>query len=304
MVSISVILCTYNRAKQLEKAIASLVDQSLPQSEYEVIVVDNNSTDNTKAVCSSFEGLIKNYLLVREQKQGLAAARNCGVRAARGEIVAFTDDDAQVESEWLEKFLRHFAELPPRVGIIGGEIEPIWEDKRPAWLSERWLHPLSAGLNWGSMPRFLASEEWVCEVNSAYRRVCITENGGFPENLGRIGNNLLSGENIVNEIIRSKGWSMYYDPFIRVKHSIPKERLTKEWFVRRMFWQGVTTVAADEYLSLNNIKPKPEYRVQIPTNPNDWIGIFSEDCEELDTATTLAYNLGITLASQGVISGR
>ena len=90
------------------------------------------------------------------------------------------------------------ARLSGDVGVIGGDVIPIWEADRPDWLTDTLLRPLSAGLKWSAEPRFLRSGEWLIEVNSAYQREALLSIGGFPEHLGRVGDSLLSGEGGVN----------------------------------------------------------------------------------------------------------
>ncbi len=118
-VHISAIICTYRRPDTLPAAIASLMTQSLPSSEYEVIVVDNDEQGSAWPVMQRFVGeAVSNFRYVREQEQGLSHARNRGVREASGEIVAFLDDDAVAGPDWLASILRHISPIRPLVPLV------------------------------------------------------------------------------------------------------------------------------------------------------------------------------------------
>src|SRR4051812_37764690 len=130
-IRISAIIPTYNRDAYLGKAIQSLVDQTLATEQYEILVIDNCSTDHTREiVCNEF-GHVPNLRYIYEPVQGLNQARNTGWRQARGELVAFLDDDAIANSEWLEKILMVFETVKPIPGCVGGQVEGIWETERP-----------------------------------------------------------------------------------------------------------------------------------------------------------------------------
>jgi glycosyltransferase involved in cell wall biosynthesis len=303
---ISAVLCTYNRRALLLDAVEALLQQDLPASDYEVIVVDNNSTDGTSdAVRERFSG-IENLSLLMEPVQGIARARNAGVRAARGEIVAFTDDDALVPPDWLHRFLERFARLDPRTACIGGEATPIFELPRPPWLSDALLRPLSCGLLWGGGPHYLRDWEWLCEVNSAYRLEPFMRHGAFPEDLGRIGGNLLSGENIVNDVLRHAGHLLFYDPENVVRHRVPSSRLTRPWFRRRMFWEGVSMFVARDYLKRRGVEVPLHRPLDVPCAAAEWIDVFDERLEgkALEGALARTYDMGYLLASQQLIAGR
>jgi glucosyl-dolichyl phosphate glucuronosyltransferase len=318
MVEIVAVVCTYNRADDLRDCLEALSHQTLPAENYGVMVVDNNSTDYTAGVVRSFRKTVPNLVYVRETKQGLAAARNRALREARAEFVAFTDDDAMPAADWLEALHRRLSALPPEVAAVGGEVTPLWDGARPAWLGDRLLLPLSAGLKWSAKPRFLRKGEWLVEVNSAYRRSLLLEYGGFPEQLGRVGVNLLSGENAVNMLLLADGYSFYYDPAILVSHKIPKERMQKAWFRRRFFWQGVTSFFVRQYLLAHIEAHESDTRdyedlrrewdwftVSVPVAAEQWGVLFDEQGDEdFEQRLRVLEGVGYLLASQGVVVGR
>ena len=249
-----------------------------------------------------------------EPEAGLSIARNAGIRLSRTGIVAFTDDDAVPDREWVERILTIFQRVPEDVGIVGGDVVPVWEAERPDWLSDFLLRPLSAGLKWSTVARILRREEWLVEVNSAYRKSALERAGGFPEKLGRAGDLLLSGDGAVNLLIQRAGFLLYYDPALLVQHHIPPSRLTKEWFRRRSFWQGVSMNLLHRYVdekaeSLKLPKPPQSARlweeIVVPTSAAAWAELF-DDRSPVSFAEQLVQleQLGYLMESQSLIVGR
>lgn len=237
---ISAIICTHNRSAYLRKAISSLVAQTLPIEEYEVIVVDNASTDNTRAVVDAFAGA-PNLRYIHEPVLGLSQARNTGWRSAKGEYVAFLDDDAMACAEWLERILQAFETVQPQPGAVGGKVVPIWENPRPDWLPKE-VEPSLTIIDWSPDPLFLTeAHQFLAGVNVAYPRRLLVSAGGFSTELGRKGANLLSSEEyLIERYLRRSALGVYYDPRIAVQHHIPAQRLTAKWLCRRYFWQGAS----------------------------------------------------------------
>jgi glycosyltransferase involved in cell wall biosynthesis len=133
---ISATICTHNRAEYLGKALKSLSVQTLPAEDFEVLVVDNASTDDTAALVESVRPILPSLRYVFEGSLGLSRARNTAIREARGDYIAFLDDDAVAVSEWLEAILTAFDTVKPTPVCVGGRIEPIWEGARPSWLAD------------------------------------------------------------------------------------------------------------------------------------------------------------------------
>jgi len=242
-VRISAVVCTLNRAAYLAKAVESLVNQTCPKDHFEIIVVDNGSTDNTKEVVQQFsQSALIRY--IHEPIKGLSQARNTGWQAASGKYVAYLDDDAIAHPRWLEKMLKAFETVKPAPASVGGKVFPIWEAERPAWLTDRMLSAYAI-VDWGNRAKFLkpSSPEHHVGCNVAYSREVLEACGGFNVNLGRKGKNLLSNdENLIRKYIDSHGLGIYYDPEILVEHLVPKERVTRRFMLRRHFWQGVSDV--------------------------------------------------------------
>lgn len=237
---ISAIVCTYNRASYLMDAVESLFDQSLDKDAFEVIVVDNASTDDTKKVCDGFLKAHKNFRYVYEPKKGLSNARNAGIERAKGRFVAFTDDDAKADKDWLKTIVNAFNAALPTPACVGGRIFLEWEDKKPVWFPDRLLGYLGY-LDYGPVPFFLGPDKTLFGGNVAFKRDIIKEVNGFNAGLGRTPDGLLSNEEIkVFKILRQKKYPLYYAPDAVVYHRVPAQRATEEFLYRRSLWQGVS----------------------------------------------------------------
>jgi glycosyltransferase involved in cell wall biosynthesis len=236
--AITVVICTHNRAELLQKAIQSLVDQDCAQDEFEVLVVDNGSTDNTREVVERFS-VVGNIRYLAEPEIGLCIARNTGWRNARGEYVAYLDDDAIAAPCWIASIARAFSRHS-NAGTVGGRVEPIWEDARPDWLSNE----LALGLtivDWSEHERIIPDIncEWLVGANMAMPKSVLDKVGGFHPKLDRVGKNMLSGGDVfLQKQIMELGYDCVYVPQMAVRHLVMKSRLDQNWFRRRYYWQG------------------------------------------------------------------
>ena len=243
---VSVVVCTRNRAGYLRTLLESLGGQSIPDAPFEVLVVDNGSTDDTPAVVRAFADALP-LRSVSEPTPGLQHARNAGWQAARGRIVAYLDDDAVAQPGWLAAAHAAFVR-EPRAGIVGGRILPIWEAPRPVWLSEMSARALTI-VDWPGGPKRVADvrREWFAGANMAMPRAVLAEVGGFHPALDRMGDNMLSNGDIhVQYKIVARGYAAVYEPAMAVRHAVTPERLTKAWFRRRYFWQGISDVVMNQ----------------------------------------------------------
>lgn len=243
MRDLSVIVCTHNRYDVLTEALASIEAQSLSRRSYELIVVDN-STD-LKAQDAYYAGFDVEceHRIIREREPGLSRARNIGVRAASGRIVAFMDDDARAAPDWASELVGAFARHP-EAGVVGGPVQPIWTSPRPSWL-HKWLEGYLTIVDRGEEERALAPHEWLAGTNIAFLRAPLLETGLFGERLGRIGRLLLSNEELaLTDELRARGHSAVYAPRALVRHMVHADRLNPEWMRRRVFWQAISDVFA------------------------------------------------------------
>ncbi|HWP35349.1 MAG TPA: glycosyltransferase, partial [Thermodesulfobacteriota bacterium] len=238
----SVVICTRDRAALLAETLASLRALADPGVPYEVVVVDNGSTDGTRAVVEAHAAASRVPVrYVYEPRGGLSAARNAGVAAARGEAIAFTDDDVVVDPGWLAAFARALATHP--VDFLGGRVVPRWGAPRPPWLpagrtrGEIW--GALALLDYGDRERPLAKP---LGANMAFRAAALRAAGGFREDLGRDAASLKGQEvpELLQRLAAAGGRGGWYVPDAVVHHWVPAERLTKRYFRRWFYWKGVS----------------------------------------------------------------
>ncbi|QMV43224.1 glycosyltransferase [Cohnella cholangitidis] len=237
---VSIIICTYSRAALLRDTLLSLENLSSIR-DAEVVVVDNNSPDDTAIVVAECIALLKGKVRVKyifEPKQGLSVARNRGVQESAGAYLAFLDDDAIPSTEWLSHIRDAFARHP-KAGAIGGIIRPNFETGRPDWLVKQ----LELGftiVDFGNKERKYPRRFHPYGANMAIRRE-VFDGLLFPESLGRKGKSLLSGEESwLFAQMRKKGSQLVYVPGMSVIHFIPDDRLRQEWIKRRFYFQGVS----------------------------------------------------------------
>jgi len=249
--NLSVILCTYNRAGELRRTLESFCALAIPPAlRWELIVVDNNSTDNTRSVADGFRGRLP-LRCVFEPRQGLSAARNHGVRDATGEWIVFTDDDVDVDPAWLAQ-LWTAANAHPEASFLGGKVLPHWETEPPRWLAENsatLLPGVTMHYDLGDAERFLSPEDDLMffGANMAFLRRLLVGNAPFQESLGRQGADLIHGEEsaLMKHLLES-GQQGLYVPGAVVRHHNPPTRMT-ERYVRQWFkGYGVTRVRNGE----------------------------------------------------------
>ncbi len=246
--SASVLVCTYNRADLLREMLESLQTVHTARA-WDVVVVDNNSSDHTRAVVQSLTGVFPVPLTyVFEARQGKSHALNTGIQASRGEIIVFTDDDVRVGSGWLDAACSTLDEQA-RVDYTGGPVRPIWGATPPLWLDQRRgdLWGTLAILDYGDTPFVFEERRRVpLGANMAVRRALIDRIGGFDPRLGRNGRTLL-GQEQAEFFARARqgGARGVYVPTMELHHHVPRERLTKQYFRRWWFWKGVARARVD-----------------------------------------------------------
>src|SRR3972149_11111049 len=185
---ISVVVCTHNRSESLRETLRSLMLQNYPASDYEIIVVDNRSTDRTKEVVSEFSHV--RYVL--EEKMGLSHARNRGIKESRGDVVAFIDDDAKADKSWLSRLVQVYKEEKD-AGCVGGRVILDWKCEKPSWWHTD-LDEVFNGINYSDSRISLSHPRYPYGTNISFRTDIVEKAGGFRIDLGRIGSRLLAGE--------------------------------------------------------------------------------------------------------------
>ena len=240
---ISAIICTHNREEYLGAAIDSLLEQDIDN--YEILVIDNASTDRTAAIAKARADKPTNENRVRyfyESTLGLSVARNRGAQEARGEILAYLDDDAEASVGWLSALLSAF-EANERIAIAGGKVTLIWPPNAepPKWLSD----DLASGLGAYDLGNELVYIEQPSltprGLNYAVRKAFLQSVGGFDTHLGRVGKNLLSNEEQqLTQLALDQGQKVAYVPTALAAHNVAPARMKPSWFLSRSWWQGIS----------------------------------------------------------------
>ena len=238
MITISAVICTYKRADYLRTALRSLCDQTLPPDQYEVIVVDNAGEAEIEQIVNDFKAENVQLRYVIESRVGLSHARNTGFAEARGKYIAYLDDDARAESQWLAALVEAFEKTD--AAAIGGRVWLDWDGQKPSWVIDETLS-LFTFLDFGDDGHVIGDNGYLVGANIAFQCDALTAVGGFDANLGRQGSSLLSGEEtkILREM-RDRGFTRYYEPAAVVWHSVHPSRKRPSWLLRRMFWDGAS----------------------------------------------------------------
>ncbi len=229
-IKISIIVCTYNRDKYIYETLARIAQNTYPADQYEIILVNNNSTDSTEERCLQFqkEYPTVNYRYIIEKSQGLSYARNRGIRESHGEMLVFLDDDSFIGSNYLQR-LADYLEQYPDTDAFGGRIKPRFESNQtPKWLG-KWSYSWVSAINKGDNVCIFKGKSYPIGANMGIKHSALPE-GLFNTALGRSKGNLMGGEekDLFNRL-KAAHKTIYYFPQIEVEHIIPEKRTTKEY---------------------------------------------------------------------------
>lgn len=232
---ISVVVCTYNRAEHLKVCLESLVVQTADESLYEVIIVNNNSTDSTLEIAEKFTGLQPNFRVVTEMKRGLSHARNRGCQEAYGEYVAYIDDDARAYTDWVEN-IHHFIQRRQDVRVFGGPYFAFFDQKIPDWLPVDFeSHFL--GNKERALERF---KEWIAGPNMIFRKDLLAQIGLFPTDLGMVAGKIAYGEDTwVIKKTYDLGLDVFYVPTVIVDHFVHRYKIRLRWMLFSAYKRGL-----------------------------------------------------------------
>ena len=243
----SVVLCTYNRCDLMAAALKSLYEQTLAPSLHEIIVVDNNSTDGTRQHVAEISRQYPHVRYCFEAQQGLSHGRNTGFQSARGQYVAYVDDDCTVPREWLEIAQDVIVHVAP--ALFGGPYQPFYASLKPKWYLDRY-----GTYDDGPVARILDHNEYLSGTNLFIRRSLLEQLGGFHTGVGMAGTRLGYGEETAfqRHVRRERQDEMiYYEPRLVVFHLVRSEKMQLSWCAKQMFisgrdWQRVLYETATE----------------------------------------------------------
>jgi glucosyl-dolichyl phosphate glucuronosyltransferase len=227
-----VVISSYNRADVLPRALHSLMDQDMDPARYEVVVVDNNSTDGTRQAVERFTGKVPRVTYLFEPRQGVSYGRNTGIQAALAPIIAFTDDDVRVSRDWLSTILTLFAEHP-EAACVGGRVLPSWPEPLPAWLGREHWAPLGL-LDYGDQPLHVNAGRRLCLItaNAAYRREVFDRIGMFAPHVQAVGREVATEDHeIMLRLWRAGGQGLYW-PALTATADVVAERMQRSYHRR------------------------------------------------------------------------
>lgn len=259
---LSVIIPTRNRARFLADALKSIEQNELPRHRYEVLVIDNGSTDETRRVANEAGARLQNLRYFFETEPGLHAGRHRGLKEAEGDILVYTDDDIRALPSWLATIADVFSD--PRVAMAGGNNYPDFQAAVPDWLQQLWSEPGNDGQVLGSLSILSLRDGrreisplsvWGC--NFSIRKQVLVDAGGFhpdampKERLQFRGD----GETHVSRYVQDNALTCIFDSGASVYHAVPAERMTFDYFRQRAFNQGIS----DSYTALRAMQDRPTW---------------------------------------------
>jgi GT2 family glycosyltransferase len=245
--TLTVVICAYTleRWDDIRAAVASLRAQT--RAADQVVLVSDHNDDLLARAREEFPDVL---CVANEETQGLSGARNTGVRAAAGDVVAFLDDDAAAEPDWVARMLEAYAD--PRVAGVGGHVVPAWRAPRPAWFPDEFLWVV--GCSYRGLPTGRAEIRNPIGANMSFRRDVFTHVGGFDEAMGRLGKDAAGCEE-TEFAIRARAADpearIVLEPGAACRHNVSPDRVTRRYFRRRCRAEGrskalVSTLAGSE----------------------------------------------------------
>ena len=242
MIPLSIVIATFNRSAYLLRTLESLAGQTLPAQEFEILVVNNNSTDDTPAVFADFARQHPELRLrmVAEPVQGISYARNRGVAEAKGECIVFIDDDEEAVPDFAKSY-RDFFRSRPDCDAAGGAVVPVYEAPLPRWYSHYIEKMITGAMDMGDRVIPFRGSRYPGVGNSGFRRRLFERYGNFNTALGRSGSNPLGGEEKDFFMrMRSQGIRYYFVPGAAIRHITPASKLSEEYFERLTRMIGVS----------------------------------------------------------------
>lgn len=263
----SFITCTYNRAKYLPTTLASLCEQTFDFLDYEVVIVDNNSTDNTAEICQNFISNFKTRQIryFKEVNQGLSFALNRGVRGAQGEFLIYVDDDETIGQKHLELLEKHLQDFPDAV-LAASPVVPIYEKEEPNWMSPFTQRLIGGYFNEGKLVKKLNKKSYPGTGHTIIKRELYDKYGFYNTELGRSGSSLIGAEDkdMFYRLIAGHV-ECYYFPDIPIYHHIPEYKLTDMFFDKLTY-----SIGKSERIRTKSVSEK-EYKKRLFNELVKWM---------------------------------
>ncbi len=231
---ISIVICTYNRSSLLADVLDTLCKQDADPDEFEIVVVDNNSSDRTKETTFQFVETHRNMRFILEPRQGISYARNRGWAESKGNYIAYVDDDCRIPPSWVRVAQRIIREHRP--AMTGGPSFPFFLAEKPEWYKTEYGTRVITDI-----ARPLKKKEYLAGLNFIFRKDILETLGGFDIRLGMNGGRIAYGEDIAVQMTLRKNMPdeiIYYDPELFVYHLVRAEKMTLPWLFRSFFAKG------------------------------------------------------------------
>jgi glycosyltransferase involved in cell wall biosynthesis len=251
---ISVIIPTYNRGHYISKTLDSFISQSISKEQYEIIISDNNSNDNTQILLQEYKRKYGDFIKIhKEINQGVHYARNSASKIANGNILYFTDDDMIADFNLLEQILKPF-DMDNLMGAVSGKIVPLWEVPPPKWVELLCKNYLLSLNDMGDELIISENDMGVFSCHEAIKKEVFFKTGGFnPENTK--GKWIGDGETGLNIKIKNLGYKFAYNGKSKIQHIIPQSRMTQLYLNKRLANQGNCDVYTEyKHLKLTNFQ--------------------------------------------------
>ena len=244
---VTVCICTHNRPGYVRDCLNGLARQTIGPDKFEILIVDSGSTGDAPAELIALAAATPHIRLIRIDRPGVSIARNAGAAAARGDYIAYIDDDAIPAPDWIAQIRRTITALGGVPALLGGRILPLWEAPLPGWWPARLRGVLSIIEAEGQgvyRSKLMPGDLSPYGANMVVHVATMRSVGGFGDSAGRDGTRLLSDEEVqLAWRLQDAGYVVRYESRIVVHHQIQADRLTPEWLLRRMYWQGASSVA-------------------------------------------------------------
>ncbi len=224
---LSIVICTYNRDQHIKRALESLISQDYDKNDYEIIVVDNNSTDQTPEIIAAFKQAHPGYqiTIAKEPRQGLSYARNKGIELARGEYISYIDDDGIARYDYVSQIKKYTGQYPGEMAF-GGKVLPRYETgKTPAWMT-RYIERIISIVDLGDEVKIL-KKTYPVGCNMIFKKALFDQIGGFNTAL-----KLRSDDKYIFLKVREAGLNVLYLPQVVVEHFIDNFRTTLDYVVK------------------------------------------------------------------------
>lgn len=234
MLKYSIVICTYNRAKFLKLNLEALQNVDFDQNAFEILVIDNNSKDDTPQLVGDMQSGMSNLRYVKEINQGLSFARNRGYQEARGSFVVYLDDDAIPGTDLLRRI-----EWVCQKNVFdawGGIVNPWFPEGRPHWLKDRYV---ASRLSYKKLHKLERPDDFFSGGIMIIKRALLEQFNGFDTNLGMQGNTVAYGEETELQVrFKKAGIPLGYDPELQVLHAVLPHKLNVDWFFQYSFAAG------------------------------------------------------------------